>query len=455
MPPEPVDLLIEARWVLPMAPVNTVLADHAVAVSAGKIVGLGPVGHMHERFEARDRVVRRHHALLPGFVNAHTRAAMSLLRGLPVRGSRGRWLTETVRPVEERCMSADFVRAGTQLAVAEMLRAGITSFADMYLFPEEAARVASAARMRAAIGLPVADAPNVWADSATAHFERAEQLWDEYRADPWVSLYFAPQDAAFVSDETLIRVRRVADELDARIAMDSPPLRRLNSLGLLRPGFAAITRGVAGQEEESLVASTGISLITCLQSDLRLGATARRGSLNRTKNVGDDEAVRDSAGGGYMVGLPAGAALGIGGMALRVAPDLLSVVVGLGSGEPASVGAIDMLAEARTAGLLGFSAPEALRLATLGGATALGFSNDIGSIEAGKYADLTCIDLSRPACQPVASVPEAILFGATREQVSDVWTSGRPAVSEGRVLGFDEDELLASAQKWLKLGSGT
>ena len=144
MPPEPVDLLIEARWVLPMAPVNTVLADHAVAVSAGKIVDLGPAAEMRERFEPRDRVVRRDHALLPGFVNAHMRAAMTLLRGLPVRGPQARWVRETVHPMEQRCMSADFVREGTQLAVAEMLRAGITSFADMYLFPEEAARVASA-----------------------------------------------------------------------------------------------------------------------------------------------------------------------------------------------------------------------------------------------------------------------------------------------------------------------
>jgi cytosine/adenosine deaminase-related metal-dependent hydrolase len=169
-------------------------------------------------------------------------------------------------------MSADFVREGTQLAVAEMLRAGITSFADMYLFPEGAARVASAARMRAAIGLPVADAPNVWADSATAHFERAEQLWDEYRADPWVCLYFAPQDPAFVSDETLIRVRRVADELDARVAMEAPPLRRLHSLGLLRPGFAAIPHTSWDDDEASLVATTGICVIRCLQGDLRLGA---------------------------------------------------------------------------------------------------------------------------------------------------------------------------------------
>src|SRR3981081_4480036 len=217
MPPESADLLIEDRWLLPIAPVNTVLADHAVAVTSGRIVALGPIAPMHARFETRERVVRRDHALLPGFVNAHTRAAMTLFRGLPVRGPRSRWLRDTVRAAEQRCMSPDFVREGTQLAIAEMLRAGITAFADMYSFPEEAARAASAARMRAAIGLAVADARGAWGERATAHFEKAERLWDEYRSDPWVCLYFAPHDCdeSEISDETLIRVRRVADELDA------------------------------------------------------------------------------------------------------------------------------------------------------------------------------------------------------------------------------------------------
>jgi 5-methylthioadenosine/S-adenosylhomocysteine deaminase len=412
MPPEPVDLLIEARWVLPIAPVNTVLADHAVAVASGKIVALGPIAHMNERFEPRDRVVRREHALLPGFVNAHTRAAMTMLRGLPVRGPRSRWVRDTVRPAEQRCMSAEFVREGTQFAIAEMLRAGITSFADMYLFPEEAARAASAARMRAAIGLPVADVPNVWADSATAHFEKAEQLWDEYKSDPWVCLYFAPQDANEVSDQTLIRVRRVADELDARVAMESPPLQRLHALGLLRPGFAGIPQEAWTDVESELVATTGICVIACVQSDLRLGGGAFSGK--RT--------------------------------------------VGLGSGDPASVGAIDLLAEARVAALLdsGLTAEDSLRLATLGGATALGFGSVAGSIEPGKYADLVCVDLNRLACQPTSSVPESIVFGATREQVSDVWTSGRLAVSGGHLLAFDEQELTSFAQKWLRIvGGGT
>lgn len=417
MPPESADLLIEARWVLPMAPVNTVLADHAVVVTSGRIVALGPIPQMNARFEPRERVVRRDHALLPGFVNAHTRAAMTLFRGLPVRGPRGRWLRETVRPAEQRCMSADFVRDGTQLAIAEMLRAGITSFADMYLFPEEAARAASAARMRAAIGLPVADAPNVWADSATAHFEKAEQLWDEYTSDPWVCLYFAPHDAAEVSDQTLIRVRRVADELDARVAMESPPLERLHGLGLLRPGFTAIDLGGDRDADYSLVATTGICVVACVQSDLRLG----------------------------------------GGVFPVSKLDSQHVTIGLGTGDPASVGALDLLAESRAAALIdnGLTAADALRIATLGGATALGFGSVTGSIEPGKYADLVCFDLNRLACQPTSPVPDSILFGATREQASDVWTSGRAAVSGGHLLAFDEQELSTFAQRWSqRVGTG-
>jgi 5-methylthioadenosine/S-adenosylhomocysteine deaminase len=410
MPPEPVDLLIEARWVLPIAPVNTVLADHAVAVVSGKIVALGPIAQMNERFDPLDRVVRQDHALLPGFVNAHTRAAMTMLRGLPNRGSRSQWVRDTVRPAEQRCMSAEFVREGTQFAIAEMLRAGITSFADMYLFPEEAARAASAARMRAAIGLPVADVPNVWADSATAHFEKAEQLWDEYKSDPWVCLYFAPQDANGVSDQTLIRVRRVADELDARVAMESPPLQRLHALGLLRPGFAAIPQKAWTDAESELVATTGTCVIACVQSDL-----------------------------------------GLGGGALSSVSKLVGQTVGLGSGDPASVGAIDLLAEARVAALVDndLTAEDSLRLATLGGATALGFGSTAGSIEPGKYADLICIDLDRLGSQPTCNVPASVVFGATREQVSDVWTSGRLAVSDGHLLAFDEQELTSFAQRWV------
>jgi 5-methylthioadenosine/S-adenosylhomocysteine deaminase len=325
-------------------------------------------------------------------------------------------------------MGPDLVRDGTTLAIAEMLRAGITSFADMYLYPEEAARAASAARMRAAIGLPVTDGPTAWADSTTEHLAKAEQLWDEYKSDPWVSLYFAPHDAFGEGDATLARVRRVADELDARVAMYLPaeavhpnhgrPLPKLQELGLLGPGFTAIHLSGLDEQELEIAARTGICVVACPQSHLRLGSEQCPVMQFDSRQIG----------------------------------------VSFGTDSALSVGALDLLAEARMAALLAGGVTESdgkaptaesvLRMATLGGATALGLGSLVGSIEVGKAADFVCFDLTTLACQPAARPADTILFSATRDHVSDVWTSGRAAVSGGHLLAFDEQELLALARQW-------
>ena len=430
---EAADFLIEPRWLLPVAPGNSVLEGHAVAVSGGRIVAVGPAAELRQRCAPRTRIMRERHALLPGLVNAHTRACHTLLRGLPVRGPRLRWLTETVTPLERRALSADLVRDGTRLGVAEMLRAGITCYADESPLPEEAARVAAAAQVRALIGLPVGDAATAWAEDATAHLAKAEALWDEYRSDARIGLYFAPQPAQGLSDATLVRVRRVADELDARIAIhlgELPEtgaleahhagiadgaasrhawgvgrLAHLQALGLLRAGFSAVGALGCNDEDAQLLARHGATLIACPQAELRL----QRG--------------------------------------VRVLP--ASRPGALATDTPAGAGALDMLAEVRSAALLwGMTALETLRLATLGGAAALGLATEIGSIEPGKSADLTCLDLDAPGCRPVTDVAATIVFGATRAQVSDVWSAGRAVVSEGRLLCFDEAELGALAAQW-------
>ncbi|HSY44638.1 MAG TPA: amidohydrolase family protein [Steroidobacteraceae bacterium] len=428
-----VDLLIEPRWLLPIAPANTVLEHHAVALAGGRIVALGPAAQLQARFLPREHLVRTRHALLPGLVNAHTSACHALLRGLPVRAPRLRWLAETLAPLGQRGFGADFVRDGTRLGIAAMLRAGITCFADLAPLPEESARAVAAARMRAAIALPVTDLASPWADGASDHLARAEALWDEYRSDSRITLYFAPRAGA--SDATLIRVRRVADELEARIALhlaelapaaaeggalpagvaDSAPppraggaaVRRLAELGLLRPGCSVIGMLGCDAGELALLAHHGAAVIACPQAELRLGAVP--GPL----------------------ALPEGHR------------------TGLGSDSPAAAGACDLLAEARLAALLsGWSAAQALRVATLGGATTLGLAAEIGSIEPGKAADLTCIDLEESDAGHAARVAEAIVFGATRSQVSDVWTAGRAAVSGGRLLLFDETELAGLPARW-------
>jgi 5-methylthioadenosine/S-adenosylhomocysteine deaminase len=423
---QPADMLIEARWVLPVAPQAVALADHAVAVRDGIILAVGPRTELAARYEAREHVVRGEHALLPGFVNAHTRAGLTLLRGR--RGPR-----HAAPGLGEPWLSRDMVRDGTRIAVAEMLRAGITAFATNDLHPEEAARIAAAARIRAAIGLPFAESATAWAEGATAHLERAERLWDEYKSDPWVSLYFAPQAADAIDDGTLARLRTVADELDARVTMPvhqsdgeirnaiarggRRPLRRLNDLGLLRPGFTALHMTQLESAELELAARTGIAVVACTQANLCLGYGAS--PLRRLLDHG--------------------------------------VPVGLGSGSPATGLAFDPLTETRAAALLAaglangaepLSSAEALRLATLGGATALGLGAMAGSLEAGKAADMIAVDLSATPSQAAHAPADAVVFAATREHVSDVWIAGRACVAEHRLLTYDTEELRALERDW-------
>lgn len=415
------DLLIEPRWLLAMTG-GGALEGHAVVVDAGRILAVGPATHLRERFAAREHVVRPLHALIPGLVNAHTRASLTLLRAAVPHGAAA--------ALPQACASADFVRDGTRLAIAEMLRAGITCFADLSPHPEESARVAAAAQVRAAIALPVGEA----GEGATSQLARAERLWDEHRSDARLSFFFAPQTARHTGDATLSRIRRVADELDARLALILAPeddaadevrdgaaaartdhgaglVRRFASLGLLRPGAAVI--GTPAPAEADLIARHGAALIGCPQAalrspDLNTGARAAHWT-------------------------------------------------GLGSGSPAVVGSPDMLAEARMAVLLGgIRCAEALRLATLGSAAALGLHGQIGSIEPGKIADLTCISLESLAGRGSASIEDAILFGATREAVTEVWAAGRAVVRERALLAFDTEELAHIPVRWaqrLKMGA--
>jgi 5-methylthioadenosine/S-adenosylhomocysteine deaminase len=340
-------------------------------------------------------------------------------------------------------MSEDFVRDGTKLAIAEMLRAGITAFGDMYLYPEEAARAAASARIRAVIGLPVFEGPTPWAENVTGYLAKGERLWDEYKSDPWVCLYFAPHAAAAMGDSTLTHLRALADELEARVAVSLHetqmeireslataglrPLQRLEDLGLLRPGFAAIHMNHLEPEDLDLVARTGISVAACPQSSLRLGS-------------------------GFCP---------VGELRAR------GVSVGFGSGSAITAGALDILAEARAAALSAgivkndahaMSAEAILCMATLGGASTLGLGSLVGSLESGKAADVIAIDLSELANQPSDATADSVLFAATRQQVSDVWIGGRAAVANGRLLSFDAEELLALSRQWqerLRIGGET
>jgi 5-methylthioadenosine/S-adenosylhomocysteine deaminase len=427
---EPVDTLVPARWVIPVEPDGRVLEDHAVAMRDGRIVAIVPSEEARRRFDAREVVERPSHAVLPGLVNAHTHAALVLQRGRAENLPLDRWLPRAPWPLERLWSDPEYVRDGTELAIAEMLRGGVTCFADMQPWPEVVASTASAAHIRASVGLVVSETPTSWAGSADEYIDRGMRLRDEYRGDPLVNLHFAPQSTG---DSTLARVRRLADELDLRVAMrlhetareveqcvqdhGQRPLERLAALGLASPQLLAIHMTQVGPRDIDLLAESGVSVVHCPESNLRLG-----------------------------VGVcPVARLLGRG------------VAVALGTDGAAANNDLDLLAEARIAGLVSAGvaatpgdlvAGDLLRMATLEGARALGLGEVTGSLLPGKWADLCCIDLRRARSWPVHDVATAVIYAASSQQVTDTWVAGRRLLADSRLTITDESAVLDRADSW-------
>ena len=429
---EKVDTLIKARWVAPVAP-GGVLEHHAVAIRQGRIVALLPVAEAGQHFDAEEIVERPAHLLFPGLVNAHTHAAMALLRGLADDIALMQWLQEHIWPAERRWMSAEFVEHGTELAMAEMLRSGTTTFSDMYFFPEVVARAAARVGMRAAVGMILIKFPTVWASEPAEYLRKGLALRDEYKGHPLVSTTFAPHAPYTVDDADLVKVRRLADELEVPVhthvhetadevlgsVVDSGerPLARLDRLGLVSPLLMAVHMTQLEDAEIVRLAAAGASVVHCPESNLKLAS-------------------------GFC---PVARLLAAG------------VNVCLGTDGAASNNDLDMLGEMRTAALLAkgvagradaVTAEQVLAMATLNGARALGLGEDIGSIEPGKWADLCCVDLARPATWPVYDPVAQLVYATGRDQVTDVWVAGRRQVAEGRLTRLDDAAIVARAGDW-------
>ncbi len=424
-----IDTLISARWIVPIEPVGRVLEHHALAIKAGRIVAIGPCEELARTYVASSRIDRPNHVLLPGFVNAHTHAAMTLLRGAAESASFERWLKTQVWPLEKRWIDAEYVRDGTELAIADMLTSGTTCFGDMHLYPEIVAQVVAGTQMRACIGLPVVEQPTSWAESAGECLEKGLRLHDEYRGDPLVTTSLSPYAPWALSDETLMRVRRAADELELPMTMhvnetpadalhaEERTIARLERLGLLSPLLSAVHMVHVDESEIEPCALAGVSVVHCPQSNLKLGNGIAPIARFNTRDIN----------------------------------------VAIGTDGAASNNDLSMLDEVRTAALLargfpsahvGIEAQEWLRFATLNGARALGLGEVIGSLTPGKWADLCCIDLARAHTQPVYDVAAHLVFAASRDQVSDVWVAGRPLVAESRLTRLDQSDLLARAERW-------
>jgi len=428
------DTLIYPGWCIPIEPVETVLIDCAVAITDGRIVGILPAAVARQTFQPSAAIERPAHILIPGLVNSHTHAAMTLLRGLADDLPLEAWLRDEIWPAERQWVSAEFVRDGTELAIAEMLQAGITCFSDQYFFPEIVAETATDTHIRAVVGTPVADFPSAWAATASEYLSKGSDLvHDPYADHPLISTCFAPHSTGALSDESFVELRVLADQLDIPVQIhlhetaaeieDSlrrtgrRPLQRLNDLGLVNASLLAVHGVHLDHGEIDLLAATGISVVHCPKSNLKLAS----------------------------------------GIAPVAAYRAAGVNVAIGTDGAASNNTLDILDEVRIAALVAkaangdasiLTAADALRMATLDSAKALGLDGDIGSIEEGKLADLACISVERCNSQPVYDLVSQVIYTARAEQVTDVWVAGRHQLDAGRLTGIDLADLFARCGEW-------
>jgi 5-methylthioadenosine/S-adenosylhomocysteine deaminase len=427
------DLVIEARWVVPVNPPGIVLADHAVAVKNGAIVAVLPSDQMRDRCHARETRRLPTHALIPGLINLHTHAAMTLMRGLADDMSLMDWLSGHIWPAEAKHASAQFVYDGTLLACAEMLRGGITCFSDMYFFPEMAGRAAIDAGMRAALGIVLVEFPTAYATDAQDYLRKGLAMRDELKHDPLVSFTMAPHAPYTVSDRSFEQILTLSEQLQIPIQShvhETPgeigesetrfgmrPLARLDRLGLLGPGFTAVHAVHLEPAEIELLVRNGCSVAHCPASNLKLAS-----------------------------GIAPVAGMISGG-----------VNVGLGTDGAASNNRLDILAEMRLASLLAkvqandaeaLPAHQALRMATLNSAEALGLGKLTGSIEAGKSADLCAVNMASIEMTPCYDPVSHLAYVAGREDVSQVWVRGRLLVDGRKLVNLDEASLSRKAEEW-------
>jgi len=433
MQPIKIDLLINSRWIIPVVPENRVFENCALAIDQQKIVGIYPQAEAKSKFDPASVVDLADHILMPGLVNAHGHAAMSLLRGyaddLPLQP----WLEEHIWPVEARVLSAEFVADGTNLAMAEMIKTGTTCFADMYFFADTVAEQVQRSGMRSQIGFTVFDFPTAGGKDPDDYIHKGLQLRDSYKGDGLIKIACAPHAPYTVGDETLRRIATYANELDmavhihchetAQEVADSlklygnRPLQRLDDLGVLLPQTQLVHMTQIDDNDIRLIQDNNCHVVHCPESNLKLAS-------------------------GFC---PVGKLIDAG------------INVAIGTDGAASNNDLDLFGELKTAALLAkavagdasvLDAHAALRMATINGAKALGWDDQIGSLEVGKSADMIAVEISSLSQKPLYNPASQLVYSNAGSQVTHSWVAGKALLRERSLVTLDEENLIRRADAW-------
>lgn len=430
-----IDTLLLARWVIPVEPHNVYHENYAVAIHQGRIVDMLPHDAAKVKYQAREVVNLSEHAILPGFINAHTHSPMTLLRGLGDDLALMDWLTNHIWPAEQAWLSESFVHDGTELAIAEMIRCGTTGFNEHYFYYDTIAQAAIQSGMRARIGVVVLETVDVGNSNLNYLNTTGLAFIEKYKNHSLVQAGLAPHAPYTVGDAALLRINEIATEHHLPIHMHvqetlfevtqsiehygKRPMKRLHDLGLLSPRFQAVHMTQINDEDLAILEETACSVIHCPESNLKLASGFC--TVDRLLKAG--------------------------------------VNVALGTDGAASNNDLDILSEMRTAALIGkpvahsdtaVSAADALRMATLGGAKALSWEKETGSLAIGKSADIIAINLNALNTQPVYNPISQVVYAANSTQITDSWVNGRRLMNNRVLTTIDEAAILEKTKAWQK-----
>ncbi|MCK5876529.1 MAG: TRZ/ATZ family hydrolase [Candidatus Marithrix sp.] len=428
-----IDILIYAGWVIPVEPENTVHEQHAIAIQDGKIIAVLPSEEAANHFSARITYRLNSHLLIPGLINAHTHASMTLLRGFADDMPLEKWLNEYIWPAEQTHINKDFIADGAKLAIAEMLRGGVTCFNDMYFFPDVVGEVASQVGIRATVGLILIDFPTAWAKDSNEYLQKGRAVQEQFSDNPLIQTALAPHAPYSVSDISLKAGKLLAEEFDLPIHIHlhetaneikdavkkngERPLTRLRKLGLLSPKLMAVHMTTLKNEEMELLAKHGVNVVHCPESNLKLASGTC--PISKLQEAG--------------------------------------INIALGTDGAASNDDLDMLGEMRTAALLAkilskdassIPASTALRMATLNGAKALGIDDITGSLVAGKSADIVAINMSDIETLPIYNPLSQLVYAVGRDKVTDVWVAGKHLLKSRTLTSMDMRDIKTKTHLW-------
>lgn len=430
---ESADQIIHAKWIITCEDKNKILENHALVVKNGLIKDILPSDAANKQYQSASTQEFSTHAITPGFINAHSHIGMNLFRGLADDLALMNWLQNHIWPAEKKWVSHEFVRDASMLAIAEMIRSGTVCFNDMYFFFQATAEAVEVSGVRGHIGITVIEFPTNWAQTTDEYFSKGLEFYEQYKKHPRVTTTLAPHAPYTVSDQSLLRVKEIAethnlkinihlhetaDEVNQSLAnVKKRPIKRLHDLQFLSPRVIAIHMTQINDEDLEILSKDKPNIAHCPESNMKLASGICPVETLKSRGLN----------------------------------------VALGTDSVASNNDLDMISEMRSAAFLSklstlnpesLTAEEALKMATLNSAKALGIDHLTGSLTIGKSADFIAIDLNQLETQPLYHPLSQIVYSAGRNQVTDVWVCGKQLLKNRMLTTLDEKELIAKAHYW-------